>query len=148
VVDVVNSTDQKVIVFVPFVHALKGIAKKLEDEGYEVRTVSGATPKGERDTIFQLFQNTSSIKVLVAHPQCMAHGLTLTAAATIVWFSPTADLDIFEQANARIRRIGQKNRQQILMFTGTKAEAKIYAKLRSKQKVQDALLELFEDATT
>ena len=147
-VDVVNSTDQKVIVFVPFVHALQGIAKKLDDEGFDVRTISGATPKGERDTIFQLFQNTGNIKVLVAHPQCMAHGLTLTSAATIVWFLPTADLDIFEQANARIRRIGQKNRQQILMFSGTKAEAKMYAKLRSKQKVQDALLELFEDETT
>lgn len=146
-VDAINSTDRKVIVFVPFVHALDAIVKRLTSEGYDVRAVSGATPKGERDNTFNLFQNTSGVKVLVAHPQCMAHGLTLTAADTIIWFAPLPNLEIFEQANARIRRIGQKHKQQILMFCATKAEQRMYAKLRAKQKVQNALLDLFADAT-
>lgn len=146
-VDAVNATDQKVIVFVPFVHALAGIKAKLTSEGYDVRAVSGDTPKSERDDIFNLFQNTGAIKVIVAHPQCMAHGLTLTAASTIIWFAPTPNLEIFEQANARIRRIGQKHKQQILMFQATKAERQMYAKLRAKQKVQNLLLEMFAEAT-
>ena len=146
-VDAVNSTDRKVIVFVPFVHALEGIKKRLTSEGYDVRQVSGATPRMEREEAFNLFQNTSAVKVLVAHPQCMAHGLTLTAADTIIWFAPMPNLEIFEQANARIRRIGQKHKQQILMFSATKAEQKMYAKLRAKQKVQNLLLEMFADAT-
>lgn len=147
-VDAVNSSDRKIIVFVPFKHALAGIAKRLTSEGYDVREVSGDTSKTERDTIFNLFQNTGSIKVLVAHPQCMAHGLTLTAADTIIWFAPIPNLEIFEQANARIRRVGQKHRQQVLMFSATKAEQRMYAKLRAKQRVQNALLEMFEEATT
>ena len=146
-VDTVNSSDRKVIVFVPFVHALQGIAKRLTSEGYDIRTVSGATPKGERDEVFNLFQNTGKIKVLVAHPQCMAHGITLTAADTIIWFAPLPNLEIFEQANARIRRIGQKHKQQILMFQATKAEKKMYAKLRAKQRVQNALLDMFAEGT-
>ena len=146
-VDMVNSSDRKVIVFVPFVHALNGIAKRLTSEGYDIKTVSGSTSKGERDQIFQLFQNTSAVKVLVAHPQCMAHGITLTAADTIIWFAPLPNLEIFEQANARIRRIGQKHKQQILMFQATKAEKKMYAKLRAKQRVQNALLEMFAEGT-
>ena len=146
-VDAVNSTDRKVIVFVPFVHALEGIKKRLTSEGYDVRQVSGDTPRKEREEAFNLFQNTSAVKVLVAHPQCMAHGLTLTAADTIIWFAPMPNLEIFEQANARIRRIGQKHKQQILMFSATKAEQKMYAKLRAKQKVQNLLLEMFADAT-
>ena len=146
-VDAVNSTDRKVIVFVPFVHALEGIKKRLTSEGYDVRQVSGATPRSEREEAFNLFQNTSAVKVLVAHPQCMAHGLTLTAADTIIWFAPMPNLEIFEQANARIRRIGQKHKQQILMFSATKAEQKMYAKLRAKQKVQNLLLEMFAEAT-
>lgn len=146
-VDAVNSTDRKVIVFVPFVHALEGIKKRLTSEGYDVRAISGATPKSERDETFNLFQNSSAIKVLVAHPQCMAHGLTLTAADTIIWFAPMPNLEIFEQANARIRRVGQKHKQQILMFSATKAEQRMYAKLRAKQKVQNTLLEMFADAT-
>lgn len=147
VVDAVNATDRKVIVFVPFVHALEGVAKRLTSEGYDVRTISGGTNKSERDDIFRLFQNTDKVKVLVAHPQTMAHGLTLTAADTIIWFAPLPNLEIFEQANARIRRIGQKHRQQILMFSATKAERQMYARLRAKQKVQNMLLDLFAEAT-
>lgn len=146
-VDAVNSTDRKVIVFVPFVHALEAVSKRLTSEGYDVRTVSGATPKNDRETAFNLFQNTDAVKVLVAHPQCMAHGLTLTAADTIIWFAPIPNLEIFEQANARIRRIGQKHKQQVLMFSATKAEQKMYAKLRAKQRVQNMLLDLFAEAT-
>ena len=146
-VDAINSTDRKVIVFVPFVHALDAIVKRLTSEGYDVRSVHGGTNKTTRDQTFNLFQNTSGVKVLVAHPQCMAHGLTLTAADTIIWFAPLPNLEIFEQANARIRRIGQKHKQQILMFCATKAEQRMYAKLRAKQKVQNALLDLFADST-
>jgi len=145
--DAVQGSDRKVIVFVPFVHALKSVAERLRADGMDVATVYGGTPKGERDLTFQLFQNTDKIKVLVAHPQCMAHGLTLTAADTIVWFAPTADLEIFEQANARIRRVGQKHKQLVLMFAATKAERKMYTKLRTKQKTQNALLELFAEAS-
>ena len=146
-VDAVDATNEKVIVFVPFVHALDAVRKRLVDEGYDVRQVSGATPKSERDQIFNLFQNTDAVKVIVAHPQCMSHGLTLTAATTIIWFAPLPNLEVFEQANARIRRVGQKHKQQILMFQSTKAERQMYAKLRAKQKVQNMLLEMFADAT-
>lgn len=145
--DTVNSAARKVIVFVPFVHALESVSARLTSEGYTVGMVYGGTPKGQRDEIFNLFQNTDKMKVLVAHPQCMAHGLTLTAADTIVWFAPTADLEIFEQANARIRRVGQKHKQLVLMFSATKAEKKMYQKLRNKQKLQNALLEMFAEAS-
>ncbi len=77
----------------------------------------------------------------------MSHGLTLTAADTIIWFAPTTNLETFEQANARIRRIGQKHKQQILMFQATKAERQMYARLRAKQQVQNMLLDMFEEAT-
>lgn len=146
-VDAVNSTDRKVIVFVPFVHALEAIKDRLVKEGYDVRQVSGATPKKERDEIFTLFQNTDKVRVIVAHPQCMSHGLTLTASNTIIWFAPLANLEIFEQANARVRRIGQKYKQQIIMLQSTPAERTVYTKLRGKQKIQNALLEMFQEAS-
>lgn len=147
IVDIVNSTDRKVIVFAPFVHALEGIAKRLTSEGYDVRQVSGDTPKGERDDIFNLFQNTGAIKVICAHPQCMSHGLTLTAADTIIWAAPITSLEIFLQANARIRRVGQKHKQQVIMLQGSKVEKRAYARLRAKEQVQNLLLEMFEDAS-
>jgi SNF2 family DNA or RNA helicase len=144
-VDTINATERKVIVFVPFVHALNGIVERLTSEGIDCRAVSGATPKSERDTLFNLFQNSSAIRVIVAHPQCMAHGVTLTSADTIIWFAPTTSLEIFEQANARIRRVGQKHKQLVLMFQSTDVERRMYSRLRSKQKVQNTLLEMFEE---
>lgn len=148
IADIVGSTDRKVIVFAPFVHALEGIAKRLTSEGYDTRQVSGDTPKLDRDQIFNAFQNTSAIKVIAAHPQCMSHGLTLTAADTIVWAAPITSLEIFLQANARIRRVGQKHKQQIIMLQGSKVEKRAYARLRAKEQVQNLLLEMFEEAST
>lgn len=147
IVDIVASTDRKVIVFAPFVHALNGIATRLTSEGYDTRQVSGDTPKSERDDIFNLFQSTQSIKVITAHPQCMSHGLTLTAADTIIWAAPITSLEIFLQANARIRRVGQKHKQQVIMLQGSDVEKKAYARLRSKEHVQNLLLEMFEEAS-
>lgn len=146
-IDAVNSTDRKIIVFVPFIHAMQAVMKHLQAEGYDAVSISGETPHTVRNQIFDKFQNTDRIRILVAHPQCMAHGITLTAADTIIWFAPIPDLEIFEQANARIRRVGQKHKQQVLMLQATRSERKTYAKLRSKQKVQNTLLDMFAEAS-
>lgn len=147
-VDAVLGADQKVLVFVPFKHALSGISKALTAEGIEHATVSGDTPASERNRIFSAFQNTSKYKVIAAHPQCLAHGITLTSASVCIWFSPVTSLEIFEQAEARLRRVGQKNKQLYLYMQGTPIEKRIYTMLRNKQKVQDKFLGLFEEATS
>lgn len=82
--------------------------------------------------------------MLVAQPAAMSHGLTLTAASTIVWYAPIPSNDIFEQANARITRPGQKHSQLIVMIEGTPIERKYYQRLKDKQKVQGVLLDLIK----
>lgn len=145
--DIILESDRKVLVFAPFKHALAGISDALTKEGFEHAVVSGDTPIGVRSELFNLFQNTNKYKVLAAHPRCLAHGITLTAANTIVWFGPIADLEIHEQANARISRVGQKYRQLVLHLQGTPVEKHIIRMLRDKQAVQNQLLNLFEIAT-
>ncbi len=142
--DEIMASSRKVLVFVPFKHALAGISNFLEDEGIDHAVMSGDTPAGERTRIFNAFQVTSKYHVLAAHPQCLAHGVTLTTASTIIWFSPTISLEIYEQANARIRRVGQKHKQLILHLQSTQVERKMYALLQRKQSIQDQLMELFE----
>lgn len=145
VLDTIDAAAQKVLVFVPYRHALSGFSEILKKRDIDHAVVHGGVD--DRDSIFNLFQNTQRYRVLLAHPQCLAHGLTLTVADTIIWASPTASLEIYEQANRRIRRVGQKHRQQILHLQATQVERKIYSLLRSKQRVQDKLLEMFEEAT-
>ncbi len=144
-VDDINACSEKVLVFVPFVHTLNGISERLTKEKIEHGLVHGGTPAQARANIFNLFQNTTKFKAIVAHPQCMAHGLTLTAATLVIWFAPIASLEIFDQANARIRRVGQKLKQLVLMYAATKMERRVYSILRAKQNVQNKILDLFEE---
>jgi len=143
-VELIDEAEGKVIVFVDFIHASKMVAERLKRDGYSVAQVSGETPKAERDRIFTEFQGAEFPRIIVAHPKCMAHGLTLTAANVIIWFSPTTSLDTYEQACARITRPGQTRKQLIMHLTGTPVESKLYHRLQQKASLQGALLEMFE----
>jgi SNF2 family DNA or RNA helicase len=147
-VDAIESTDRKVLVFVPFIHALDGISRALTAEKIDHATVSGNTASKERNNIFNVFQNTSKFKVLLAHPECVAHGITLTAADTVVWFGPITSLETYDQANHRIKRVGQKHKQQIIHLQSTAVDRKIYSMLSKKQDTQRDFLKMFEDSIT
>jgi len=145
--DIIDECDHKLIVFVPYIAAVRMLFKELQTAGYDAAMVYGDTKKRERDQIFTDFQYSNKLKVLVAHPQTMAHGLTLTAANTIVWYSPSPSLEIYEQANARITRPSQVNKTHILHIQGSPIEKKIYNKLSNRADAQNVLLEMFADST-
>lgn len=143
--EIIDDSLGKVIVYCNFTHAAEGLHERLVNAGYDVALVHGGTPKKARDQIFTGFQHRDSPRVLVAHPQCMAHGLTLTAANTIVWFTPTTSLEIYEQANARITRPGQNKKSLIISLQSTPIERRIYKRLQQKASLQGALLDMFDD---
>lgn len=144
--EIIEESAHKVIVFVPFRHTIAGLSEILKARGIDHACVHGDTK--HRGDIFNAFQDTDKYKVLLAHPKCMAHGLTLTAANVIVWYCPVASLEIYDQANARIRRYGQTRKQIVLHLSGTPVEHKIYTLLRRKQRIQNMLLEMLEAAST
>jgi SNF2 family DNA or RNA helicase len=143
--DIIASADRKVIVFSPFKSATSGISEALKKEKIEFAEVTGDTPHKQRSEIFTAFQGTDKYKVLNAHPECMAHGLTLTAADTIVWFGPVTKLETYEQANARITRVGQAHKQQIIKLVGTPAERMVYRRLEAKHELQENILDLLAE---
>lgn len=149
--DLIQEATGKVLVFFPFRHMVTGLSEYLGDpsnEDYiEHAVIHGDVPLGQRNAIFNDFQDTDRYKAILAHPGCMAHGLTLTRADTVIWYCPIPSLEVYEQANARIRRVGQKHRQQVIHLQGTPVERRVYAMLLRKAKVQDHLLSLFADAT-
>lgn len=141
--ETIAGTDRKVIIFVPFVHALEGVAAHLRAKGHDVAVVHGGVSRAKRDLIFRGFQHGTSPRIVVAHPQCMAHGLTLTAADTIIWYSPTSSLEIYEQANARIVRPSQTAKTLICHLVGTPVERLTYARLKARGSMQGLLLAMF-----
>jgi len=145
--EVISETDRKIIVFCPFLHALDGIAAYLS-KSHSVAIVNGSTSRAARDKIFQAFQNVDDpLRIVVAHPQCMAHGLTLVSANVVVWWSPTTSLEIYEQANARIVRPGQTSKTLVVHLSGTAVERAVYARLKSKGRMQGILLGMFKGQT-
>lgn len=148
VLEVVQETDSKVIVFVPFISVVETVSEFLRSNGVTVECIHGSVSKTERDRIFTAFQKASDPQVLVAQPAAMSHGLTLTAASTIVWYAPITSADTFVQANGRITRPGQRNNQFIVMIEGSEIERRYYDRLSRKQKVQGTLLQMVKDGVT
>ena len=146
-IDTINSAKEKVLVFVPYRHMIEGISTIFGTDKLKVDhcLIHGDTP--EKENLFNLFQNTDKYKTMLAHPACVHHGLTLTRADTIIWYLPITSLDVYDQANRRIRRVGQQHRQQILHLQGTPVEKRIYSLLRAHQNAQEKLLVMLEDAT-
>jgi SNF2 family DNA or RNA helicase len=144
--ELLNEAPHKVIVFAPWRHLIEGLSKLLNDNEIDHAVVHGDIPK--REQIFSAFQNTTQYRVLLAHPQCVHHGLTLTSATTTIWYSPVCSLEIYEQANARIRRVGQKHKQLFLHLQSSQIERKVYQMLRNKQRTQDAFLQMIKTSMT
>lgn len=143
VFDIVENAEGKVIVFVPLTGALRGLAAALGEQ-YEVAIVDGSTSKTARDNIFSAFMSKHGPRVLVAQPGTMSHGLTLTEANTIVWYAPVHSNEIYEQANARIVRPGQKRNTLIVRLQGSDLERRIYERLEKRGDMQGLLLGMFE----
>jgi SNF2 family DNA or RNA helicase len=143
--EIVEEAGQKVLVFVPFVGVIDRVAEHLRASGITCEIIHGGVSKTERDRIIKAFQKTQMPRVLVCQPACLSHGVTLTAASTIIWYAPITSADTYEQANARIVRPGQKFTQLIIHLEGTEIERRYYQRLRDKQKLQGILLDLVKD---
>ena len=142
--EIIEESDGKIIVFVPLTGALNEIKKELEKD-CTVEVVNGETSKAERDRIFSEFQNQQEPRVLLANAGTMSHGLTLTAATTIVWYAPVHSQETYSQACARVRRPGQTKKTVIVHIEGTQLERTIYKRLAAKQSMQGVLLDMVKE---
>jgi len=140
--ELISEASEKLIVFAPWRHLIDGLSQLFTDNAIDHAVIHGET--SHREKILNAFQSTSQYRVLLAHPGCLHHGVTLTAATTIIWYSPICSLEIYEQANARIRRVGQRHKQLFLHLQSSEVERKVYRMLRVKQRTQDAFLEMIK----
>jgi SNF2 family DNA or RNA helicase len=163
VLRIIEEAHTKTIVFVPYKSVMRYVAEELSKALDPVGTVnaaltrsswisprvamiSGDVPQAERARIFSAFQK-GDIEVLVAQPAAMSHGLTLTAANTIVWYGPTLSNETYVQANARITRPGQRHQQFIVNIESSAVERGAFKRLVNKQKMQGLFLETVEAET-
>ena len=144
--ETIDESSQKVLVFVPFKHVIRILSEQLNKDGYQTEVISGEVSASKRADIFERFQNDpNGTRVLVIQPQSAAHGVTLTAANTVVWWGPTASLETYAQANARVHRAGQRHPSTVVQLVGSPVERHVYKLLDSKIDVHSKVVDLYKD---
>jgi SNF2 family DNA or RNA helicase len=142
--EVIDESSQKVLVFVPFRHTIDILVDKLRKDGVTTEVIRGDVPVTRRTEIFKRFQETPDPKILVIQPQSAAHGVTLTAANTVVWWGPTSSLETYAQANARVHRSGQKHPCTVVQLQGSAVEKHVYALLDNRIDVHTKIIDLYK----
>lgn len=122
-----------VLVFYQYKHDIDSIVSKLK--GYVVRTY-----KDENDL---KDWNAGHIDVLLAHPASTAFGLNMQAGGHyIVWFGTGWNLELYQQANARLHRQGQQHPVQVYkLVCANTVDERADAALDNKKGVQQSLLD-------
>jgi SNF2 family DNA or RNA helicase len=141
--EVIDESSQKVLVFVPFKHAISILAGKLTADGITNAVIQGDVKVGRRTEIFKAFQEQDNPRVLIIQPAAAAHGVTLTAANTVVWWGPTSSLETYAQANARVHRAGQTHKCTVVQLQGSLVEKHVYRLLDSKIDVHSQIIDLY-----
>jgi SNF2 family DNA or RNA helicase len=141
--EVIEESSHKVLVFVPFTHTIQVLQKYLTDHGISCDVINGSVSVNKRSDIVKEFQTCEYPRVLVIQPQAASHGLTLTAANTIIWYAPTTSVETYLQANARIDRPGQKNNMTIVHIKGSPIESRLYSLLRNNIDGHQKIIDLY-----
>ena len=143
--EVIAESSQKILVFVPFKHVIHILAEKLAADGITNAIINGEVSAQKRTEIFKQFQTTPDPRVLIIQPQAAAHGVTLTAANTIVWWGPTSSLETYAQANARVHRSGQNHPCTVVQLEGSKVEKHIYKMLDQRINIHAEMIDLYKN---
>lgn len=131
--ELVEAANSPVLVFYQYKHDIDRIAKKLK--GYRVVAYEGEA---------QLLEwNAGKIDVLLAHPASTAYGLNMQQGGHyIVWFGTGWNLELYQQANARLHRQGQQHPVTVYkLLCSHTVDERANAALESKKGVQQFLLD-------
>lgn len=137
-----ETPQQKLVVFAAFRADVERIVEFFEKRGIKAGMIYGSVPEKRRFQLIEDFQD-GNLAVLVIQPQSAAHGITLTAANNVVWFSLIPSNEYYTQANDRIIRIGQTREQYIIRLTGSPAEMRLIKMLEGKAFQSDDLMKDF-----
>lgn len=108
-------SDEKVIIWANYTYNIRTIAdalrKRYEPRGSNAKVVEifdGSTPAEDRKSIVSRFQDENDpLRYIIGNPRVGGFGLTLTRAANMIFFSNNFSLEVRQQAEDRIHRIGQ-----------------------------------------
>jgi SNF2 family DNA or RNA helicase len=143
--EVIEETDNKIIIFVPYRHTIELLARYLTDHNINNQVIQGSVSATQRASIINQFQSMDDPRVLVIQPQAASHGVTLTRADTVVFWSPVMSVETYLQCIARMDRVGQVNKMTVVHLQGSEVERKMYKMLQGKVDLHTKLVDLYRE---
>lgn len=139
VIDLAESRKHSVIFFL-WKHQKDLLIAEAEKRGITYCVIDGTVGDTERNRAVDYFQK-GLYRLLFAHPQSAAHGLTLTRGTATIWASPTYNLEHHQQGLKRIYRAGQTEKTEtIVVIAENTIEEKVWTALHTKRVRMDDLM--------
>jgi len=141
--DIVEETEGKVIIWAHYQHDVKKIVAALATKYGPGSVVDyyGLTPHDQRQKNKDAFQNDSKVRFFVGTPATGGYGLTLTAANTVIYYSNGYDLEKRIQSEDRAHRIGQhKPVTYVDIIAEDTVDTKIVKSLRKKVNIASEIM--------
>ena len=143
--EVLEETSRKVIIFAMFRSSIDTIVTHLRKQGYGVDQIHGDVSATKRGNIINDFQTQPTIRVLVMQPQATAHGITLTAADTVVFFGPLMSVEMYTQCIARADRKGQdSDKVTVVHIESSPIERRMFKAMQGKVSDHSLLVGMFD----
>ena len=143
--ETIEETEYKIIIFVPYRHTITMVSEYLTANKITNEVINGSVSATRRADIISRFQMSDDPRVLVIQPQSASHGVTLTRANVVVFWSPVMSVEVYLQCIARMDRVGQKNKMTVVHLQGSDVEKRMYAMLRGKVDAHTALVDLYRE---
>lgn len=142
--EILEETDRKVIVFALHRASIDTIQNHLTSKGISNDCIHGGVSANKRAAIIHRFQTDPDPRVLVMQPAATAHGITLTAADTVVFYGPLMSVEQYIQAIARADRKGQNaDKVTVVHIQSSPVEKKMFKALSAKVSDSTLLTEMF-----
>lgn len=144
VMDLVEARKHCVVFFL-WQHQKECLIDEAKKRGITFGVLDGTiTSDREREETVSYFQN-GLYRIILAHPQSAAHGLTLTKGTSTIWASPTYNLEHFLQGVKRIHRTGQTEKTETVTVVAQRTiETRVIEALEGKRLNMENLLALLE----
>ena len=140
IVDSAAEDGRKLVIIARFLPEIDAIRQMLEKKRIGYSVISGEIK--DRDEQVRRFQTDPDVTVFVGQIATAGLGITLTAADTMVFYSLDYSMSNFEQAKARIHRVGQRSpcTYLYLVAAGT-VDEKVLQALRDKADLARILID-------
>lgn len=136
--DILEATEEPVLVFYAYQHEKERILANFGN--YQPETFNG------EPEILKKWNNRE-IRLLLCHPASVAYGLNMQEGGrTIIWYTPTWNLELYQQANARLYRQGQDRPVLLYHIVATSTmDERVMEALSGKGDCQTALLQRIKE---